>query len=202
MDPRVEAGKKLLGQHTVRPPAMSSPAAAKHLSTFLDVHPHLTPEQLPWVVAKAVELQDATLTYLKYQFTPLDLTQVDRSPSGAQRTAAALAIVPHMGRSQRAEFLEQVVFNVAHPAHHRLLAPPLLSAIPAAEIGTALLQHVDAPNELHINNAIHLFQELAQRRRADLTPDFTLTFIAAARRVRERPNLNLLVNLALDELGG
>lgn len=202
MDPRVDAGKRLLGQHTVSAPRLSSRAAARHLMTFIEANRQLSAAQLPWVVAKDHALQDAALAHLKFRFTPLDLTQSDVGPSASKVTGAALAIAPHTDPPHRTEFLDEVVFNVAHPAHHRLLAPAVLGAIPAEQLENALVSNVQSDNELHVHNALHLFAELSQRRSSNVSESTASTqrFCDAAARLRQRPNLNPLIKLALEEL--
>lgn len=201
MDERFDAGQKLLAQHTVHAPQIAFEAALQRLTSFVERNGSLTGKPLRDAVIRDVDAQDAAIAFLKYRFTPVGAARVDLSASAATCTGVALGLVAHLDLSHRTEFLEQVVFNVAHPANQGALAPSVLASMAAEELDAALLERVQSSNELHVHNALHLFREIEEeRRRAGVNSNARHAFYSAAERLRHRTRLNLLIELALDQL--
>lgn len=127
MQPKHQAGKRLHAQHTVRPPRLRFEEAARKLGRFYQEHENLTREELPPLVARDRELQDAALAFLKYRYTPLDLEASDFDEPYTDENRVAIAVCAHVDAARKEELL-QVLLNLALPANHQALWPVALAA--------------------------------------------------------------------------
>ncbi|MBK7861814.1 MAG: hypothetical protein IPJ65_24995 [Archangiaceae bacterium] len=146
----------LVAQHTVALPALTFEQAVRLLEAFNTAHLATPPAQLPKLVAQDSRLQDAALAFFIYRFTAASPQLPD--PGHSLKLAADVAggALRFGDDAHKQALLEQVVFNVAHPAGHQALSAVVRSALPAAEVERALLAHAASANELHLHNALEL----------------------------------------------
>lgn len=181
------AGRDLLRQHTVSPPGMSLDAAVGLL-------------EAPGVSSDRTRRRDAALAFMKYQFTPLDPDAVHFDRDYDAAFAAAVVVLQNADPAHKRQFVDEILFNVAHPANHGVLWPLVCDLLRPDELAQELLSRLRSDNELHVHNALRLPYFVYGRRSDYELSDASRTALqSAAQALGQRPVLNPLVRDAVTE---
>ena len=203
MQDSLDASAKLLCQHTVLRPMLSFDEANATLERFHDRFLKVSKSELVQAVADDPTVQEAAITFLKYRYTPLQPALIDVEQAYAKQNSVAVNIVALLDDRHRTEFIDEVVFNVAHPANHEVLWPAIVAVMPAAELEKRLLERARSTNELHVNNALYLPSVVEGRH-----PTYKLApaLIQELRRIGQRllgnPALNPLLRMMIESAAG
>ncbi|MBK7861817.1 MAG: hypothetical protein IPJ65_25010 [Archangiaceae bacterium] len=156
MNPLARASRKLVSHQTLPLPSLGFVQAVDLLEDFNTANLETPRAELPAKVAADAKLQDAAVAFFAYRFTAVAPQPADVGRDLKLAAEVAQGVLRFADPTHRQAFLEQVVFNVAHPAGHQALAPVVKGALPAAQVERALLTHARSTNPLHLHNALEL----------------------------------------------
>jgi hypothetical protein len=172
----------MLSKHTTRAPCVEFTAAVSALELFGETLSALLPcEQRRRV---GPELEEATLAFLTYLFTPL---RVDVGRNLRKAFEAAGLVMRDASDATRQRFLEEIVLNCVHAEDVKRFSKIIRDTIPPERIGQVLRHHVAMGNDLHVYNSFWLLNYLR-------TSDQVIVAIAA--QLVQRPTTNAHVREA------
>lgn len=149
----------LYAAHTVRPPKLGLSECARVLEE-LERKVKGQPAAEQRRMAADPTVRGAMLGFLAHRFTPLDLSTARSAGDLSAAMEAAGHVLMLSDAATHRRFLDEVIFNLAHPEDHRFFAPTLEKLIPVTAMESALLEHARGDNPLHQRNTFALLEHL------------------------------------------